>query len=93
MQINKSERPQRACRDEQWGLVQTTTVAIARTAGVYALLFSHLSGREGTEARSASRALSVPIVNDSHDTLSRVVHDHCGNASDRARWWSKKKIK
>src|SRR5262245_23893981 len=31
--------------------VQTTTVAIACTTGVYALLFSRLSGREGTRGK------------------------------------------
>src|SRR5262245_60955873 len=34
-----------------WQLVQTTTVAIACTTGVYALLFSRLSGREGTRGK------------------------------------------
>jgi hypothetical protein len=36
---------------ERWRLAQTTTVAIACTAGVYAFLFSGLSGREGTRGK------------------------------------------
>jgi hypothetical protein len=36
---------------ERWRPVQTTTVAIACTAGVYAFLFSRLSGREGTRGK------------------------------------------
>jgi len=36
---------------ERWRLVQTTTVAIACTTGVYALLFSRLSGREGMRGK------------------------------------------
>src|SRR5262245_19374001 len=36
---------------ERWQLVQTTTVAIACTTGVYALLFSRLSGCEGTRGK------------------------------------------
>src|SRR5262249_51737485 len=36
---------------ERWRLFQTTTVAIACTAGVYAFLFSRLSGREGTRRK------------------------------------------
>src|SRR6266446_2135669 len=36
---------------ERWRLVQTTTVAKACTAGVYAFLFSRLSGREVTRGK------------------------------------------
>src|SRR5262249_18297079 len=36
---------------ERWQLIQTTTVAIACTTGVYAFPFSRLSGREGTRGK------------------------------------------
>jgi hypothetical protein len=36
---------------KRWQLVQTTTVAIVCATGIYASLFSRLSGREGTKSK------------------------------------------
>jgi len=40
---------------ERWQLVQMTTVAIACTTGVYALLFGRLRGDEGTSGKIVTR--------------------------------------
>src|SRR5271156_4283211 len=45
---------------ERWQLVQVTTVAIVYTTGIYALLFSRLSGREGTRGKIGVARIKCP---------------------------------
>jgi hypothetical protein len=45
---------------ERWQLIQMTTVAIVCTTGIYASLFSRLSGREGTKLKIGVARFECP---------------------------------
>jgi hypothetical protein len=65
---------------ERWRLAQTTTVAIACTAGVYAFAFSRLSGREGPRGKIGVARIKIGVAR--IDCSNTQRQKHCEQGGD-----------